>query len=63
MVGNVGGQSQRTFKKPKKRAFGKKREAEEAEEDILAVLESRSDAQGSGLGTREQKQKQLEQER
>jgi hypothetical protein len=48
-----------SFKKPKK-IIGKKRAAEE---DIIAVLESRGDEDGSGLGTREQKQRQIEQER
>jgi hypothetical protein len=47
------------FKKPRKGLVGKKRAAED---DILTVLESRA-IEESGLGTRGDKQRQLENER
>lgn len=46
------------FKKPKK-IIGKKRPAEE---DIVSILEERS-AEGTGLGTKSEKLKQLQVER
>lgn len=49
-----------SFRKPMK-LVGKKRKAEE---DILSILEQQADENGSGgLGTREQKAKQLEADR
>jgi hypothetical protein len=51
--------TQVSFKKPKK-LVGKKRAAED---DILQVLESRADSTNTGLGTRDQKLKQMETER
>ena len=51
--------SQVSFKKPKK-LVGKKRAAED---DILLDLESRADSTNTGLGTRDQKVKQMESER
>jgi hypothetical protein len=48
------------FKKPRKGLVGKKRAAED---DIMTVLESRVNEMQSGLGTREEKQRQIENER
>lgn len=53
------GISSSVFKKPRKGLVGKKRTAEE---DIMTILESRVNEE-SGLGTKEQKQRQLENER
>lgn len=56
---NIPNGSQSVFKKPRRGLVGKKRAAED---DILTVLESRA-IEESGLGTRGDKQRQLENER